>query len=329
MRSFFVTCFVVAVLFAATPSLRSIEPGLLWSGFPALESGDVNSDGDLDVSDAVSLLSWLYMGGADPAPLACATGYAASSSGDLNRDSDIDLSDPIYLLAHLYKGGPEPANGCADSFGLGAPVVVGGGAAGTGTLRILPAHAHAFGKSLGEWTAAWWQWAIAMPTDAHPLFDTADCGAGQSGKVWFLGGAFTGTVTTRECAVPHGKAILVPVVNVDCSTVEPPPFFGSNEAELRACAKSFLDPAAGLSLSIDGQDVTELDSLRVQSPVFDFTGPDNNILFVPGPISGQAVSDGVWALLAPLSTGEHVLHLKASFPEFNFHIDVTYNLIVG
>ena len=194
--------------------------------------------------------------------------------------------------------------------------------------RILPPHAHAFGKTLGEWAAAWWQWAISIPVDAHPLFDAGGCDTGQSGKVWFLGGAFTGTATTRDCVVSHGKAILFPVVNVECSTVEAPPFFGSNEAELRACAKAFQDTAADLSATIDGHEVPRIERYRVQSPVFDFTAPENNVLFVPGPISGQSVSDGVWILLAPPSDGEHVIHFKAAFPEFQFQIDVTYNITV-
>ena len=38
-----------------------------WPGFPALWNGDSNSDGSLDLSDAIHLLSWLYAGGPDPA----------------------------------------------------------------------------------------------------------------------------------------------------------------------------------------------------------------------------------------------------------------------
>ncbi len=126
--------------------------------------------------------------------------------------------------------------------------------------------------------------------------------------------------------MPHGKAILFPVVNVECSTVEPAPFFGGNEAELRACAKAFQNTATGLSATIDGHDVPDIERYRVQSPVFDFTAPDNNVLFIPGPVSGQSVSDGVWILLAPLSRGEHVIHFAASFP--GFPLDVTYNITV-
>src|SRR5713101_9232359 len=61
---------------------------------------------------------------------------------------------------------------------------------------VLPPQSHAFGMTYGEWSAAWWQWAFSLPVDHHPLFDTADCSAGQSGKVWFLGASFAPSVTS-------------------------------------------------------------------------------------------------------------------------------------
>ncbi len=56
--------------------------------------------------------------------------------------------------------------------------------------QVLPPNSHAFGKTYGEWSAAWWQWLYSMPTNQHPLYDTAECSEGQSGKVWFLGGTY-------------------------------------------------------------------------------------------------------------------------------------------
>jgi hypothetical protein len=282
----------------------------------ALANGDVNGDMERDLSDAVELLGHLYLGNPEPVPLAlCGSSEPIVRNGDSNGDGARDVSDAVHLLWWLFVGGREPVGACFE----------GQGGARNPNPRIIPPQAIAFGKSFGEWTALWWQWAGALPPDAHPLFDNTTCDAGQNGKVWFLGGAFTGVATTRECTVPEGKAILLPIANVECSTFEPPPFFGADEEELRACAAAFQDAATGLVASIDGEEVKNLDAYRVQSPLFELSLPEPNIFGLPGPISGQSVSDGVWILLAPLSAGMHTIHFE-SFP--GFPIDVTYEIVV-
>ena len=41
-------------------------------GPEAAQNGDTNGDGQRDVSDAIHLLSWLFLGGQEPVPVACA-----------------------------------------------------------------------------------------------------------------------------------------------------------------------------------------------------------------------------------------------------------------
>lgn len=198
------------------------------------------------------------------------------------------------------------------------------------TPQILPVQAHQFGKTYAEWSAAWWQWAISIPADHHPLTDTADCSTGQRGPVWFLGGAFNATGTAvRTCTLPAGKALFFPVLNVECSTVESPPFFGRNEAELRACAKAFLASAKDLFAEIDGIPVQNVIYFyRTQSPLFNFSAPEPNVLGVTGPVTGQSVSDGWYLFLPPLSVGTHTLHFGGKVPEFSQTQDITYHLTV-
>ncbi len=283
----------------------------------AISNGDTNGDWERDLSDAIYLFSHHYLGGPPPVPLAfCGTEEPLIQNGDADADGTVDLSDGISLLGYLFIGGPAPVSPCGD----------GGGADKNVNPRVLPPHSKPYGKTYGEWTASWWQWAISIPVPVHPLFDAGGCDTGQSGPVWFLGGAFTGTATVRECTVPEGKSILIPIANVECSTVEPPPFFGGNEEELRACAKSFMDTATITSFIVDGKALGKFDKYRVQSPVYSFDAPADNVLFIPGPVSGLSVSDGVWILLAPLSEGHHTIHFVASFP--GFPLDVTYHLTV-
>jgi hypothetical protein len=203
----------------------------------------------------------------------------------------------------------------------------GAAAPGGSEVDVYPPGAHPYGRSLGEWTASWWQWAISMPISANPLMETADCNAGQGGPVWFLGGSFVNATITRECTIPAGVSILAPVLNAECSTVEAPPFYGGDETELRDCVRAFMDLGTAMSATLDGE-VIDLGPYRVQSPMFGFSAPADNVLFVPGPVSGQSVSDGVWVFLPPLSAGQHTIHIGGSIPDFNFTLDVTYILTV-
>jgi len=37
------------------------------------------------------------------------------------------------------------------------------------------------GRTYGEWSAAWWQWATSIPVSSNPLFDKGDGNTGQTG----------------------------------------------------------------------------------------------------------------------------------------------------
>jgi hypothetical protein len=214
--------------------------------------------------------------------------------------------------------------------------------------RVLPPNSHAYGMTYAEWSARWWQWAISMPLDHHPLADTADCSTGQVGPVWFLGGSFGASATVeRKCSVPAGKAIFFPIVDLECSNLEGPPFFGATAADRRACARALIDSGgpdgsgdgvSNLFCEIDGVLLQDLTMYRVTSPNFDFVAPlTNNALGVPGG-PGESVGDGYYLLLAPLSArkllappsvGNHTIHFGGTLNYFNFTLDITYHLTVG
>jgi len=61
--------------------------------------GDATGEGNLNLTDAVVILDYLFRGAAPPACL---------DRLDVNDDGAIDIVDPIYLLVHLYAGGPPP-----------------------------------------------------------------------------------------------------------------------------------------------------------------------------------------------------------------------------
>ena len=61
--------------------------------------GDANEDGVLDVSDAIAILTGLFVSGRMP---------ACVDAGDANDDRSVDIADAIYDLSHLFLQGPPP-----------------------------------------------------------------------------------------------------------------------------------------------------------------------------------------------------------------------------
>src|SRR5262245_49939125 len=74
---------------------------------------------------------------------------------------------------------------------------------------VLAPSTNPYGQSYGQWSVKWWQWAVSIPGNNHPLLDTGPCSVAQSGPVWFLGGRFnSGGPVTRTCMVPPGTALF-------------------------------------------------------------------------------------------------------------------------
>ena len=167
-------------------------------------------------------------------------------------------------------------------------------------LTVLPPDEPAYGASLGEWSARHWQWTVSLPAQVNPGHDVtgAACGYGQSGPVFFIPRNFP------PCVVPTGVALFVPIAGAECSTAEPPPYFGRDEAALRACAAAEVDRYTGIVVRVDGQVVPDIESYRASSPRFTMALPENNVLGVPAGVA-YAVADGYQVMLAPLPAGEH------------------------
>jgi hypothetical protein len=203
---------------------------------------------------------------------------------------------------------------------------------GNGSQGIFPPDSRPYGLTYGEWTAKWWQWAYLMPEANNPMVDDTgrNCANNQTSPVWFLAGTSGGAVT-RECTISSGNAILIPIINVVCDSALDPSL--DTEAELRACAKADQDTVIAKEITVDGMNVGNLDSYRIQSPLFNLTYPENNIAGV-APQTAKAVSDGFWILLEPLSPGSHEIHFKAALGDptaigtANFALDVRYLLTV-
>jgi hypothetical protein len=62
--------------------------------------GDSSGDGEINISDAVFVLVFLFRGGPSP---------SCVEAGDANNDGGVDLADPVSILNFLFRGGPAPA----------------------------------------------------------------------------------------------------------------------------------------------------------------------------------------------------------------------------
>jgi hypothetical protein len=62
--------------------------------------GDATGDGEVDASDAVFLLNYLFAHGPAPAPL---------EAGDVDCSGEVDVGDLIFLVNYLFISGPPPS----------------------------------------------------------------------------------------------------------------------------------------------------------------------------------------------------------------------------
>lgn len=65
-------------------------------------SGDANGDFDVNVADAVYLVTYIFANGRPPAPL---------QAGDCDCDGEVNVSDVVYLMNYIFADGPEPCAG--------------------------------------------------------------------------------------------------------------------------------------------------------------------------------------------------------------------------
>lgn len=200
-----------------------------------------------------------------------------------------------------------------------------------GDPPILPPTSAPYGKTYDEWSVAWWQWFIALtPTQ----FSDCTIGVAPSDgrlhrasdtKVAFLlaGPPFC------EGAVPTGTSLFFPIVNSECSSLEPDPFFGGDPAARESCAQGYRDFLATLELVavIDGQLVQNPTSYLAHSPEFSFTVGQENVFGIPcdSSCTGQAAGYGFYLMLPPLSKGTHTIRIQVA----GVGLDTTWTLTVN
>jgi hypothetical protein len=202
------------------------------------------------------------------------------------------------------------------------------GAGGNANSGVLPPNSRVHGLTYGDWLARWWQYALTLPASQNPIIGStgANCAVQRSGNVALVL-AYSAPGDPIQCEVPVGTMLFLEVLSSECSTLEPPPFYGANEAELRTCAEGFVP--LDMKASIDGVEVRNLSQYVKTSPLYTFTVPEDNILGAPAGATGESVAYGVHLLLAPLTPGKHTIHVYSTYePGFPWTADKIFELVV-
>lgn len=73
------------------------------TGYAADDCGNANGDASINVSDAVWIINFVFVGGDPPDPLCV---------GDANGDFSINVSDAVYIINFVFVGGSAPVINC-------------------------------------------------------------------------------------------------------------------------------------------------------------------------------------------------------------------------
>ncbi len=92
----------------ARAALEILEGG---AAVPRLVRGDADSDGQVSLTDGISILGWLFSGGAAP---------ACADAADTDDSGVIILNDAVLIFAWLFSGGPPPQPPAPQSAAYGA-----------------------------------------------------------------------------------------------------------------------------------------------------------------------------------------------------------------
>lgn len=209
-------------------------------------------------------------------------------------------------------------------------------AAASNSLNIFPPGSKPYGLSYSEHIENFWKWILAIPAKDSPRNDVTGerCATGQSNtsSIFYLS-PNSGGKSERTCEVPFGKALFIPIMQVEYSDLELP---GASVEELSASAKKDQDSVNYLYLKIDDREYKyeDLIKYRTHTGGFETTWPDNALFGVVKGGNYTVVADGFYILTEPLAKGNHTIHFKSSLicsdPDCgdpNFVQDINYAII--
>ncbi|GAA5075128.1 hypothetical protein GCM10025759_18340 [Lysobacter panacisoli] len=183
----------------------------------------------------------------------------------------------------------------------------------------LPSDSVVDGQSQAQWVVRWWQWAGRFGDEApYADQDGSRCAMHQDGAVWFLAGTTGRGDAVRNCTIPAGRHVFVPLITW---AIDGGDAGGGMSCEEKQAASARLADHVNTGLVlIDGRPVGQLQRMRVAA----------GDCFARSPDLPASSSDGYWLMLKPLPPGPHQLAITAAYKEgprsmmqnFRYELDV-------
>ena len=207
-----------------------------------------------------------------------------------------------------------------------------------GDSKVFPPTAHPYGKSYPEWTQVWLEKFNTFDCETVPWINPENVLFHTAGPVFMLAG-IAEVGGSASITVPHGKALLFPLVNVwlnyPCPESwgwEPPagvPIGAWLTNEVGSALTNVEVPS--LSVTIDGDEVGNLGSYKFVSDPFDCAVNPDLVNCADPCATGDpqpTVMGGYYVMLKPLSKGQHTVHYHMEAPNWGAVQDATYNITV-
>src|SRR4051812_48896032 len=161
---------------------------------------------------------------------------------------------------------------------------------------------------LGNTLGAMWKAILETPIPQNPFTPSVGFACVDLGRAV---APFSAAGQDITCTVRPGTKIFVAAWSSECSTLEPPPFFGRNEAELRACAIAVNAGVTSVKVTLDGRRVRLSDVTsgleRLDLPADNILGAAGGTGPTPDGLPYLSVANGRVALLHPLTPGTHAI----------------------
>lgn len=182
--------------------------------------------------------------------------------------------------------------------------------------QVMSPHETVEGRSQAEWSKAYWSWSKSFPQGSEPYKDQSGslCAQKQSGAVWYLTGGGGRESVVRQCRIPAGRHILLPVL---VSLADSDRSDYDICEQMRVQLDGIMNEATDLYVEIDGNAVPNIGLWRQATGCFNIRDGKKNM---------KAASDGYWLMLNPLAPGRYTIHFGGRLAPDGFSQNVEYLL---